>query len=140
MPQTVEFKRELAATPEAAEIVLEEILQALADSGVVCGDADEIRMALREALNNAVRHGSGLDASKKVYVGCRCDPQEGLWIRIRDEGKGFDPDKVPDPTHPENIERPGGRGVYMIRQLMDEVEYRDAGRELLMRRRPRPVG
>lgn len=139
MPQTVEFKRELAATPEGAEKVLEEILQALADSGVTCGDADEIRMALREALNNAVRHGSKLDAKKKVYVACRCDPQEGLWVQIRDEGKGFDPDKVPDPTHPENIERPGGRGVYMIRQLMDEVEYRDNGRELIMRRRPRPA-
>ena len=56
---------------------------------------------------------------------------------MRDEGNGFDPRKIPDPTKPENLERFSGRGIYMIRQLMDKVEFRDRGRELRMRRRPR---
>lgn len=140
MPQAVAWEKEYPATADNAEKALEEILGSLDDSGVTCGDADEIRMALREALNNAVRHGSKLDPRKNFQVALKCDPQEGLWIKIRDEGKGFDPAKVPDPTHPENLERPGGRGVFMMRQLMDVVDYRDGGRELHMRRRPRPRG
>jgi serine/threonine-protein kinase RsbW len=137
MPQPVEFEKEWPATSQGAETALEEILGAIDKTGLCCGDVDEVRMALREALNNAVRHGSRLDPNKRFYVSCRCDPEEGLWVKVRDEGEGFDPNKVPDPTHPENLERPGGRGVYMIRHLMDEVEYHDNGRVVAMRRRPR---
>jgi len=137
MPQAVEFEKQWPATSQGAESALEEILEAIAVSGLACGDVDEVRMALREALNNAVRHGSGLDPAKSITVACRSNLQEGLWVKVRDEGEGFDPDKVPDPTNPENLERPGGRGVYMMRHLMDEIEYRDNGRELHMRRRPR---
>jgi serine/threonine-protein kinase RsbW len=136
-PTPVERKWTIAATPEEAERVLRELMDTLEETLCPCGDADEVRLALREAINNAVKHGSRLDPNKPVNVACRCSPQEGLWVMIRDEGPGFDPDALPDPTAPENLERFSGRGVYMIRELMDEVEFRDGGRELHMRRRPR---
>jgi len=133
-----EFKQSYPATPEGAERALQDILRAFAEANLSCGDSDEIQLALREALNNAVRHGSGLNPQKQIHVAYRCDTKDGLWVMVRDEGKGFDPEKVPDPTTPENLERYGGRGVYMVRQLMDKVEYRDGGREVHMWRRPRP--
>jgi serine/threonine-protein kinase RsbW len=115
-------------------------MQAFAKAKVSCGDSGEIQVALLEALNNAVRHGSGLNPEKQIHVACRCDPKEGLWVMVRDEGEGFDPDRLPDPTNPENLERCGGRGVYMVRNLMDKVEYREGGREVHMWRRTRPSG
>lgn len=102
-----------------------------------CGDLDEIRLALREALNNAVCHGSRLNPNQRIHFVCRCHPREGLTLVVRDEGPGFDPNTIPDPTAEHNLERFGGRGLFIIRQLMDEVEHHDRGRELRMRRRPR---
>lgn len=135
----VTLERSLPATPESADAILQEIVGALEKTGVPCGDLDEVRLALREALNNAVKHGSRLDPKKTIHVACRLDPQEGLWVSIRDEGNGFDPNRVPDPTAPENLERFSGRGLFMIRELMDKVEFRDNGREIQMQRRPRPA-
>lgn len=125
------------ATPEAANHILLEVMQALRRSRCRCGDLDEVRLALREALNNAVKHGSLLNPEKQIHLACRCTAHDGLWVMIRDQGRGFDPGKVPDPTRPENLERFSGRGLYMIRELMDQVEFREHGREIHLRRRPR---
>ncbi|MBI2956418.1 MAG: ATP-binding protein [Acidobacteria bacterium] len=133
----VEFERSFPARPAAADAVLREVLQSLRQSRCPCGDLDEVRLALREALNNALKHGSQLDPEKKVQVRWRCDTRDGFSITVRDEGGGFDPMEVPDPTLPENLERFSGRGLYMIQGLMDHVEFRDHGREIHMRRRPR---
>lgn len=135
--RSVELERDVPANPDAIERALEDIVTSLRQSRCACGDLDEVRLALREALNNAVRHGSRLNPRKRIHVTCRCNPQDGLWVRVRDEGGGFNPAQVPDPTAPENLERFSGRGLYMIRKLMDEVQFRDRGREIHMRRRPR---
>lgn len=127
----------LPAKAEAIETALEEMMRLVEQNEFSCGDPAEIRLALREALNNALRHGNKLDPSKKIHFSYSCDPQQGLWVMIRDEGVGFNPDAVPDPTQPENLDRTGGRGVFLMRNLMDEVEFRDGGREVQMRRRPR---
>ena len=86
-----------------------------------------VRLSLEEALINAVRHGNLFDESKKVAVDYDINA-ERIEIRVTDEGKGFDCDKVPDPTADENLEKPSGRGVMLIRTFMDEVEYSDGGR------------
>jgi len=132
----VDLTREFPASAQAADNAMNDVLLVLAEAQCACGDLDEVRMALREALNNAVRHGSRLDPRKRVQLTCRYDGKNGLELVVRDEGGGFDPAKVPDPTQPENLERFSGRGIYMIRQVMDKVEFRDRGREIRMRRRP----
>lgn len=138
-PRRATIERSLPATPESADSILQEIMGAVEKNNFPCGDLDEVRLALREALNNAVKHGSRLDPKKRIHVTCRLDPKEGLWVSVRDEGNGFDPNRVPDPTAPENLERFSGRGLFMIRELMDGVEFHDKGREIRMTRRPRPA-
>ena len=120
------------------EKVLRKLLGDIKKTKLRCGDIDEIRLALREALNNALKHGSRLDAAKKIHFAYRCDPRLGLWVMVRDEGQGFDPEVVPDPTVPENLDRTGGRGVFLMRNLMDKVEFSDGGREVQMWRHLRP--
>ena len=128
----VEARYTFPARTAEMEKVLGELLGAIKKTKLRCGDIDEIRLALREALNNALKHGSRLDTSKKIYFAYRCDPRQGLWVMVRDEGSGFDPEVVPDPTIPENLDRTGGRGVFLMRNLMDKVEFRDGGREVQM--------
>ena len=91
------------------------------------GDNIEIELALREALVNAVVHGNQENPRKRVYVNCRCTLDGHVSIRIEDEGDGFDHDSVPDPTSPDNRLRTHGRGICLIRTLMDEVEFERGG-------------
>ena len=85
-----------------------------------------ILISLTEAVNNAVEHGNLNDKSKMVCV--RLNKQNKvLRCEISDEGRGFDPASVPDPTIDENIEKPGGRGVFLMRELSDKIAFKDNG-------------
>ena len=89
-------------------------------------DEDEtyrVTMAVREAAVNAVLHGNAYDAEKSVTASFEASP-EALTIRIADQGKGLDPDGLPDPLAPENLLRGSGRGIFLIRSFMDEVHFR----------------
>ncbi len=99
----------------------------------VPGDEEDIETALREALANAVIHGNHEDTGKQVSIGCRCGTDE-VSIVIRDEGQGFDINGVPDPTTPENIESSHGRGIYLMKTLMDEVRFERGGSVVYMRK------
>lgn len=81
-----------------------------------------IKLAIEEALVNAIKHGNGLDASRFVHIRYRADRSQ-FWIEIEDEGEGFAPETVPDPTIPENIERPSGRGILLMRSFMTECTF-----------------
>lgn len=98
-----------------------------------CGFSQEevfaVKLALEEALTNAVRHGNAGDSSKKITVRYAVNEEKAV-ILIRDEGNGFAPEEVPDPTAPERIPLPSGRGIMLMRTYMDEVSYRDNGREV----------
>jgi serine/threonine-protein kinase RsbW len=98
-------------------------------------NADRLRLNLRvgltEALANAMLYGNRRDPGKSVRVEADLSVRQ-LRIRVTDEGGGFDPAIVPDPTLPANRERPGGRGIFLIRQLMDEVEYNRSGNSIVM--------
>ncbi|NLH09877.1 MAG: ATP-binding protein [Holophagae bacterium] len=87
-----------------------------------------VGMAVREALANAIKHGNKLSAEKRVLVEVRLDPGEALEIVVEDEGDGFDPEGVADPTAPANLMRSSGRGVFYMRQFMDEVHFSPAER------------
>jgi len=90
-----------------------------------------IKIALEEALVNAIKHGNQLDQAKSVYIAYRIDGQR-FEIDIRDEGPGFDPNDVPDPMAPENLERPCGRGLLLMRHYMTEVSFHPPGNLLHM--------
>jgi serine/threonine-protein kinase RsbW len=86
-----------------------------------------IMIAVTEAVNNAIKHGSHNDSSKNVSLSLSLE--EGLIkFKIEDQGVGFDHIHLPDPTAPENIEKPGGRGIFLMKHLSDEVEFAEGGR------------
>ena len=84
------------------------------------------RVGVSEALANAMIYGNHRDPAKRVRVEVDLAPEQ-VEVVVRDEGHGFDPGRVPDPTLPENLEEPGGRGIFLIRELMDEVDYTGCG-------------
>ena len=90
-----------------------------------------VRLALEEALVNANKHGNGMDPSKQVRGDCTLD-EDRVTIVIEDEGPGFDVGSVPDPTSEENLDKPGGRGIMLMRSFMSRVEYNDSGNRLLL--------
>jgi serine/threonine-protein kinase RsbW len=94
----------------------------------------DIETALREALANAVIHGSGDNSCKRVFVTCRCYLDGEVSITVRDEGGGFDSSAVPDPTFRENLLFTHGRGIYLMKTLMDEVSFEEGGSVVRMRK------
>jgi len=95
----------------------------------------EIELALREAIVNAIVHGNQEDPRKRVYVNCRCTTDGEVSVTIEDEGSGFRSDAIPDPTSPENRLRTHGRGIFLMRALMDEVEFEQGGSVVHMRKK-----
>jgi serine/threonine-protein kinase RsbW len=89
-------------------------------------------LASVEAVTNAIEHGNNLDARKEVNIEAYKSKDE-FKLSVKDEGKGFNPDKLPDPTSPELREQPDGRGVFLIRKLADKVFFRDGGSCVEMR-------
>jgi serine/threonine-protein kinase RsbW len=90
-----------------------------------------IHMALEESITNAIRHGNKHDPDKQVFVVCELSPQR-FFIRVRDQGAGYNPCAVPDCCADENLEVPGGRGLALMRAYMDHVELSDNGRCVVM--------
>jgi serine/threonine-protein kinase RsbW len=113
---------------------LTRLVDALAPHGYAERDLFGIRLALEEALVNSIKHGHRNDNSKTVAVRYKISEAEFL-IEIEDEGPGFDPEGIPDPLAPENLERPGGRGVFLMRHYMTWVSYNERGNCVTMCKR-----
>jgi serine/threonine-protein kinase RsbW len=94
-------------------------------------DIFSVHLAVEEALVNAIRHGNRSDLNKQVHMLCKLASDRVL-IEIADEGTGFDPDCVPDCTADENLKRPSGRGIMLMRNFMSRVEYTDGGHRVVM--------
>jgi serine/threonine-protein kinase RsbW len=120
-------------TEQATRLVLPSHVEAVADAAAAvaefirnCGVSDEaafaIEMAVRESVTNAIVHGNQEDEGKSVELTLSCSRNE-LEIEVKDQGKGFDPATVADPTDPENLLKTSGRGIFLIRTFMDEVEW-----------------
>jgi serine/threonine-protein kinase RsbW len=90
-----------------------------------------VHLAVEEALVNAIRHGNRSDSSKQVHVNCQLNHQR-LLLEVADEGAGFDPSAVPDCTDKQNLQRPNGRGIMLMRTYMSRVEYTEGGHRLLL--------
>ena len=112
---------------------VDSLMSLLRNCGCVLEGESDVEVALREALANAIIHGNHEDRRKYVYVTCRGDPDE-VSIVVKDEGKGFDVNNVPDPTAPENIGSVHGRGILVMKALMDEVRFEEGGAVVHMRK------
>jgi serine/threonine-protein kinase RsbW len=112
---------------------VDKLMLLLTNCGCVPEALSDIEIALREALANAIIHGNHEDRKKHIHVTCRCEPGE-VSIAVKDEGKGFNINNVPDPTAPENVTSAHGRGIHVIRALMDEVRFEERGAVIHMRK------
>ena len=110
------------------------LMSMIQECNCVPGDECDVEIALREALANAVLHGNRQDAEKKVQINCRIQFGGEVSIIVTDEGKGFDSNKVTDPTASISRESEHGRGIYLMRTLMDEVHFERGGAEVHMRK------
>lgn len=131
---TCELNMVIPADPAAIPRVSEGVQQLLKTKGWPEEELEKVELALQESLANAVRHGCKGDPTKQVQCVLTCDANGEIVIVVRDPGPGFDPSAVPHPLEGENIFKASGRGVFLINQLMDEVAFRDGGREVLMRK------
>jgi len=121
----------IASDPVEARRVQEHIEQLLTNSPCLDRELFSIKLALEEALVNAIKHGNQYDRNKKVEIAYQVLTDRFV-ISITDEGEGFDPADVPDPTAVENLERPCGRGLMLIKHYMTEVNYNDRGNSVTM--------
>ena len=129
----VQMATELTITSDLSEArrVQEQIEEALQAAGYTEHETFAIKLALEEALVNAIKHGNQMDPDKRVYVVFNVTA-ERFDIRITDEGAGFNPEDVPDPTAIENLERPCGRGLLLMRGFMTDVQYHGRGNVVTM--------
>jgi serine/threonine-protein kinase RsbW len=126
-------KVSISSDPSEARRIQQDIEIALKKHQYTEKEIFGIRLALEEALVNAIKHGNQMDHRKKVHITYHVRA-EHFEIVIVDEGPGFDPADVPDPTAPENLERCCGRGLMLIKHYMTEVEYSSRGNSLRMRK------
>lgn len=141
VPREVLVEFEYSLTSEVAMVspLVDHVMRSIEISRVTSGIEIDIEVALREALLNAVIHGNRKDPRKYVYLTICCCSDGEVSMRIRDEGAGFDISSVPDPTAPEHLMSTHGRGIYLMRALMDEVSFEEGGTVVGMRKNPRSL-
>jgi len=125
----------LTADRNAIDPVVLSVMNVVRETKCASGREDDIELALTEALANAVVHGAQSDPSKIVECDVVCDEDRGMLIVVRDPGAGFDPSKIADPCVGVNIYSSHGRGIFLINQLMDEVQFHKNGTEIRMIKR-----
>jgi serine/threonine-protein kinase RsbW len=133
---TCSFDMVIPADPAAIETVSDGVTEMLRGKHWDEAAIMEMELALQEGLANAIRHGCKNDRTKQVRCLVSADASGEVVVVIRDPGPGFDPATVANPLTSENRVRPNGRGIFLIKQLVDEVRFADRGRELRLRKRP----
>ena len=106
---------------------VERVLEAVGPAGLTQERLDSLAVAVAEALSNAAVHGHKLDARRQVQILVEVVPGRRATVEVKDAGAGFDSAAVHDPTDPDRVLVPGGRGVFLMRRLVDELEYNAAG-------------
>lgn len=96
-------------------------------------DSSRIMLSLSEAVNNAIIHGNQSNPEKEVFIQTTLDrDQQILRISVEDEGKGFNPEEIPDPLKEENLLNEGGRGIYLIKQYADDIKFSENGSKIII--------
>jgi serine/threonine-protein kinase RsbW len=136
----IEIELSLPSKVAAISHFVDKLMLLIKKSQCARGHEMDIEIALREALANAAVHGNHEDPRKHVHVRCRCKADEDVSIVVRDEGQGFDPNAVPDPTSSQAIESSHGRGIFLMKSLMDEVRFDHGGAVVYMRKKSSSTG
>jgi serine/threonine-protein kinase RsbW len=122
----LELERSLPSEVTAISPFVDRLMVLFRKCGCVSQGESDVEIALREALANAIIHGNHENPRKHVNVRCHCKRDE-VSIAVKDEGRGFDLNKIADPTAPENTGAVHGRGIYLMKALMDEVRFEEGG-------------
>lgn len=131
----MQFQFSIPSAIDAIGPAVDRIIEAIKNAGCLPANSADMEVAAFEALANAVIHGNREDAAKQVHITCRCQLGHDVAIIVRDEGRGFDPGHVPDPTTAENVESEHGRGILLMRAFMDDVRYEAGGTEVHLRKK-----
>ena len=126
-----EFEIRIPSSTTEGQKVQERIITRLEEIGFPARGIFGVRLALEEALVNAIKHGNGLDPNKEVFVTCQIS-NDKVRVVIEDQGPGFRLQDVPDPTEDENLEKPGGRGIMLMRAFLSVVEYNERGNRVVL--------
>ena len=118
--------RIIPSQPAAGRQVLDEVIAQLDAHGWPQHDVFSVQLAMEEALVNAIQHGNGRDAQKQIHVSCWLS-SDRIRIEIADQGHGFNPDTLPDPTCRERLYASNGRGVMLMKAFMSRVQYNAVG-------------
>ena len=140
LTEEMEFTQRIDFPAKAENIALAEKLidEACSKHNVHESHYGNILIALTEAVNNAIHHGNRLDPNKTVTLGYEVKDGRIIFL-VQDQGPGFDHEHLPDPTDPQNLEKPHGRGVFLMRALADSVEFTDHGATVAMAFSLQPV-
>ncbi len=130
----MQFEVRIPSDTTEALRLQERILQMMEERDYSPKDLFAMRLAIEEAVTNAIKHGNQGDRSRHVTINCDLSP-ERVRVVVADEGNGFIPDDVPDPTLPQYIQRATGRGLILMRAYMDFCEYNAVGNQITMERR-----
>ncbi len=128
------MKTKIASESHLLQEISKELIEALKEDGVDEDIIFDIHIGFEEALRNAMIHGNKLSPEKMVKIETEITGNMVIMC-VEDEGEGFDPENLPDPTLDENLLKESGRGVYLIKHLMDEVIYENGGRRIIMKKR-----
>jgi serine/threonine-protein kinase RsbW len=132
--QTWIFDQFIASDLQIGNQIVLHIVSRMEEMGWRESELFGIQMALEEAIVNAIKHGNRCDREKRVHIVVEVTG-DSFYLRVTDEGQGFDPGKVPDCTADENLEECSGRGLKLLNHYMDEVLYNEAGNSLEVRKR-----
>jgi serine/threonine-protein kinase RsbW len=114
---------------KAISLLVDQIMRLIELSSCIVGDESAVELALREALNNAAIHGNAMGPHQFVELRCRCDREKGMWLEVRDQGKGF------GPLASDRLEALHGQGIHLMKSAMDEVSFEAGGTAVRMRKR-----
>jgi len=129
------FEMSIPSDPRLVDGAVDDFAKAI--DGTTCwGEVEGMCLAVREALANAILHGNNCDPEKTVEISVGASQNHDLVIIVKDSGPGFDPSAIPNPTVQDNLLAKHGRGIFLIRQYMDQIDFNfDHGTEVHMRRR-----
>lgn len=131
MPSKWKYDQRIASDPDLCAPIIAQLLDQLASFGWSTKDSFGIHMAMEEAILNAIRHGNECRAGTFVHVTMELDELQ-FSSTVTDEGSGFDPNEVPDPTEDSNLNKCSGRGVMLIKHFVDEVKYNRCGNSVTL--------